>query len=198
MKTNRIISAIMLLFMIFISVSCGKRKDGDSTTTDNSKVAYTSAEELLSVMWAGYNDNEKFPVIGGDESNINDNGPGKYSIEDPEVLDNILGFPISEINKIDGAASLMHAMNQNTFTCAAFHFKSANDVEHGITALKTNILARRWVCGFPDSLIIAKVPGNYVIAVWGIDESGGIISLFKQKLLASVDGAQIIVDEPIV
>lgn len=195
----KIAAVISTVFILMSLVSCGKNNNAvDTTTGSNTNEAYTSAEELLSTVWSSYSDDEKFPAIGGDESNMNEAGPGKYSIEDAEVLDNILGFPAEEVGKIDGAASLMHAMNQNTFTCAVFRFKDAKDVENGISALKSNILERRWVCGFPDSLVIAKTPENYVISVWGIDEGSGTVSLFKQKLTAAIDGVQIVVDEPIV
>ncbi len=194
------IAAIISAFIVLImSVSCGKNNSGgDGSSGGNTNASYTSPEEILSAIWGKYADDEKFFAIGGDEQNINESGPGKYSIEDAEVLDNVLGFPAAEIDKIDGAASLMHAMNQNTFTCGVFHFKNEKDVANGIASLKSNILARNWVCGFPDKLVIAKASENYVIAVWGIDEGDGIVSHFKQKLEEALENVQIVVNETIV
>ncbi|MBQ4347518.1 MAG: hypothetical protein IJC39_03640 [Firmicutes bacterium] len=197
-KLKALVSVILAAAVLVACASCGKNGESNTSTNDGADFPYTSAESLLSKVWKSYGEEEKFHAIGGDESHMNEEGPGKYSIEDAEVLDSVLGFPSAEISKIDDAASLMHAMNQNTFTCAAFRFKNEKDIEGGIAALKRNILSRRWICGFPDSLVIAKAPGNYVIAVWGIDEGNGTVSLFKQKLKSAVDGVQIAVDEEIV
>ncbi len=198
-KIKVIVAIISALVVLITSVSCGKNNNGGTGSTGgNANASVASPEELLSSVWEKYADDEKFFAMGGDEQNINENGPGKYSVEDAEVLDNVLGFPAAEIGKIDGAASLMHAMNQNTFTCGVFHFKDAKDVANGIAALKSNILARNWICGFPDKLMIAKVSENYVIAVWGIDEGDGIVSRFKQKLEETFSDIQIVVNETIV
>ncbi len=203
-KIKIAVALISAFWVLLSAVSCGKNNnEGNGSTSGNTEADYTGAgytgsEEILSAVWEKYSDDEKFFAIGGDERNMNEKGPGKYSIMDAEVLDNILGFPAAEIEKIDGAASLMHAMNQNTFTCGIFHFKNAKDVENGITALKRNILSRNWVCGFPDTLIIARVSDNYVISIWGIDDGDGIVSLFKEKLREAFSDVQIVVDEPIV
>ena len=136
--------------------------------------------------------------MGGDENNLNENGPGKYSIANAEELDAYLGFPAEKISEIDSAACLINAMNQNTFTCAAYRFKDAKSAEQSISVIKNNILSRRWMCGFPDSLLIITAPGNYVITIWGINESSGIITDFKQSALTSIPGAAIGAEEPIV
>jgi len=114
------------------------------------------------------------------------------------MLDNVLGLPKELADKIDDAASLTHAMNANTFTCGAFHFKNASDAETAISAIKNNILSRHWICGFPDTLLIISAPGNYVIAVWGIDNDTGVVTTFKNNVLNSISGASVLIEEPIV
>ena len=150
------------------------------------------------MIWSSFPENDKFAVSGGDENHMNMSGAGVFSITDAQLLDNVLGFPASKIDKINEAASLVHAMNQNTFTCAAYRFKNSNDMDAGIAAIKSNILARRWICGNPDKLLIISVPSNYVIAVWGIDEGTGNVTKFKEAAKSAVNGAQVIVEEPIV
>jgi hypothetical protein len=43
-----------------------------------------------------------------------------------------------------------------------------------------------------------RASGNYVIAVWGINENTGTVTAFKNKVLSVCDGAKVIVEEPIV
>lgn len=40
-----------------------------------------------------------------------------------------LGFPAAQLDAVDGAASLIHMMNGNTFTCGAFHVKDASQMD---------------------------------------------------------------------
>ena len=47
---------------------------------------------------------------------MRDGAPGNFSMDDADLLDSSLGFPAAEAGKIDGAASLVHMMNLNTFT----------------------------------------------------------------------------------
>lgn len=72
-------------------------------------------------MWSTYTDDEKFPTSGGDysEANSKEDAPGVYDLTDRAAVDSALGLP--ETAKVDQAASLVHMMNQNTFTAAAYH-----------------------------------------------------------------------------
>ncbi len=67
--------------------------------------------------------------------------PALLSIADADNLNYMLTLPVEDAAKIDGAASLSHMMNANTFTCGAFHVTSKDDVE---TVART--------CGTPSSL----------------------------------------------
>ena len=194
---KKIIAFTLVFIMILCACSCGQSNETTAApiTGDSD---YADAISMLTAIWSAYEESEKFPASGGDESNLNFEGPGKYSVESAEMLDSMLGLPTELASKIDSAASLSHAMNANTFTCGAFHFKEAGDAEAAIAKIKNNILSRHWICGFPDSLLIMKAPGNYVIAVWGINENTNIVSKFKIKVLNTVNGATVAVEEPIV
>ena len=172
--------------------------NSDSNNANQSDEEPTSAKdalELLNTVWNSYGDDEKFPAAGGDmsEENMTMDAPGKFSIEDAEALDTTLGFPSASVEKIDDAASLVHMMNANTFTCGAFHAKSSADVSDLTAALKDNISQRQWMCGFPDKLVIVTV-GDYVISFFGENE---IVDTFKTKLSTAYPSAEIICDEPI-
>jgi hypothetical protein len=197
----KIVACLTIVASLIASlIACGNNKNSTSNENTNSNVGEISdsAINLLNTIWNSYASEEKFPASGGDEANLNFEGPGKFAIDSAEELDGILGFPASLVSKIDSAASLLHAMNANTFTCGVFHFKNANDAAASVDAIKENILARKWICGFPDTMLIMSAPGNYIIAAWGIEESTEIMSVFEAKVLNAVEGSAVLVNEPIV
>lgn len=187
---KRIVSAVLCAVMLFVLTACGASAPSDADA------APASALELLETVWNSYSDNEKFPAAGGDysEENMRDGGPGNFPITDAEVLDSALGFPTAEAGKIDGAASLMHMMNLNTFTCGAFHAKDSGDVTALCAAVRENILARRWMCGFPEKLVIVTV-GDYIVSVFGHADP---VDTFTAKLAAAYPNAKTVSDDPIV
>lgn len=155
-----------------------------------------SALEMLTQVWDSYGEDEKFPTAGGDmtEENMTMDAPGKFGIDDTAALDTTLGFPASSAEKIDDAASLVHMMNANTFTCGAFHIKNEGDAGDVANAIKDNILQRHWLCGFPDQLVIMKLD-DYVVSFFGERE---IVETFQAKVTAAFPFAETICDEPIV
>ena len=84
-------------------------------------------------------------------------------------------------------------MNLNTFTCGAFHVADANNVTMLADDLRTTIQAKRWMCGFPDKLVIVTV-GQSVFSVYGNEE---LVNTFRDKLLASYPTATAVYDEAI-
>lgn len=152
--------------------------------------------ELLTKVWNSHKEDEKFAVAGGDmsEENMTMDAPGKFGVEDAASLDVTLGLPEASAGKIDGAASLVHMMNANTFTCGAFHVKNAGDISALAGEIKENIMNREWMCGFPDKLVIAKVDG-YIVSFFGMEE---IVDTFKAHLTEVYSSAEIICDDPVV
>ena len=188
---KKTISALLCAVLLLSLTACGA-----SAPADTGADAPASALELLENVWNSYSDEEKFPAAGGDysEENMRDGAPGNFSIRDAEILNSSLGFPADEAGKIDGAASLVHMMNLNTFTCGAFHVKNSGDVTALSAALRENILARHWMCGIPDKLVIATV-GDYIVSVYGNEE---LVDTFAAKLAAAYPNAKTVSDEPIV
>ena len=103
------------------------------------------------------------------------------------------GFPKAEVGKLDDAASLLHMLNQNTFTCGVYHVKNSADIEALAAKIKDNILARNWMCGFPEKLVIMAV-GDYIVSVFGAAE---LISTFTAKLTDSYGSVRQLFDVPI-
>ena len=125
-----------------------------------------SALEILEKVWSKYSNDEKFPATGGSEKQMKEDMPGKFDVSDAEALDFELGFPKAQASEIDDAASLMHMLNQNSFSCGVYHVKDSANVEALAGKIKENILARQWMCGFPEKLVILSV-GNYIVSVFG-------------------------------
>lgn len=69
----------------------------------------------------------------------------------------------------------------------------ANNVARLADDLRTTIQAKRWMCGFPDKLVIVTV-GQSVFSVYGNEE---LVNTFRDKLLASYPTAAAVYDEAI-
>jgi len=199
------IIALMLTFVMLLSFAACGNKEGkgeettDGVTTDavtDAPAVAVSPLEALNKVWATFADDEKFAAAGGDANNMSMDGPGKFAVEGEEAvlsLDSMLGFPQALVSQIDDAASLMHMMNANTFTCGAYHFKNAADATAAVETIKSNILARQWMCGFPETLIIVDLGGGTVLSAFG---NGQIIELFKTKTLGAIEGSKVVVESP--
>ena len=194
-KTMKKTLAILLAVLLTLAfAACGGKPAAGSQ--GEGETAIGSALELLTTVWAGYGEEERFAAAGGDmsEENMTMDGPGKFSLSDAAALDTTLGFPAAAVDKIDDAASLVHMMNANTFTCGVYHVKDAAALPELATALQENILQRQWMCGFPDRLVIMEA-GGYVVAFFGEE---GITATFQEKVAAAYPAAETLCNEPVV
>ena len=200
--------AILLAAMMLLSlVACGETVDSESeseTDAPEVELAYKSALELLETLKSGYNagaaEEAQLFVSGGNIYNFETtsmDGPAKFVPLADEDYEANLGYPVADVAKIDDAASMFNMMNANMFTCYAVHFTNSDDVDAMVETLKSNILARQWICGAPEKLVIAKVPGNYLVVVWGVVQSGGVVDPFAASFASSVEGTEIVVEENI-
>ena len=153
----------------------------------------TGALSLLTSVWSTYSEDDKFPAAGGDAEHSVDGAPGSFDVSNADSLSYLLTFPADDASLIDSAASLVHMMNLNTFTCGAFHVADANNVARLADDLRTTIQAKHWMCGFPDKLVIVTV-GQSVFSVYGNEE---LVNTFRDKLLASYPTAAAVYDEAI-
>ena len=175
---KKIIAFFMATVMMFTVVGCGTA--GTQENPSSSKAAIDSSEDLLNQVWNAFSEDEKFAVMGGDYNHPVDGAAGAFDITDTESLAYILYVPADQAAMIDEAASLMHGMNANTFTGAAFHFSNPEHMAPFVEALKDNIMNTQWMCGFPDTLNIFMVNDEYVVSAFGNAE---IMENFKTKLM---------------
>ena len=165
----------------------------ETPAEDKPAAAVDDALTILNAIWNTYSDEEKFPAAGGDSEHAVDGAPGSFDASNADSLSYLLTFPADDASLIDSAASLVHMMNMNTFTCGAFHVADANNVARLADDLRTTIQAKRWMCGFPDKLVIVTV-GQSVLSVYGNEE---LVNTFRDKLLTSYSVAAAVYDEAI-
>lgn len=169
-------------------------KNGTENTGSGGELTeITDASALLAAIWALHGEDEKFAAMGGDEKNMTQDAPGNYGLENTASLDATLRFPESAVSMIDGAASLIHMMNANTFTCGAFHVSDPADISKVADALKENILSTQWMCGFPEKLIVISVE-DYIISAFG---NGELIDAFRDKTFAAFPSAVMLHEQAI-
>lgn len=163
------------------------------TGTDSSESISSPEAALLSSIYNAFAEDQKFPIGGGDSANLVMDAPGAFDITNVEELESSLGFPSSQAANIDGAASMIHMMNANTFTGAAYHLIDGADADAFAEAVKETVLAKQWICGMPDTLVILSADG-YIITAYGNAE---LIENFKTTALSAVSGSEVILETPI-
>ena len=188
---KKIIAFALAAIMALSFAACAKQNGESGTTTpsDAPKVQVKSALEILEKVWSKYSTDEKFPATGGSEKHMKEDMPSKFDVSDAEALDFELGFPKANASEIDDAASLMHMLNQNNFSCGVYHIKGSGNAE----ALAGKIKERQWLCGFPEKLVILTV-GDYIVSVFG---AGELTDTFTAKLSAEYISTKQLFDVPI-
>ena len=181
---KKLIALVLTGLMIFALAACGAKTpklEGVEAPVD-----------ILTAVWETYDaETEKFFAMGGDMNNMVENAPGAYSLEDKESAAAQLVLNEKAIAMVDGAASLMHAMNANTFTGAAYHIAEGYTAADFIAEMKEAIKNNQWICGFPEKLFVAELTEEYVVVAFG---AGDIIDNFNNKLVAKYDMAKVTVE----
>ena len=208
---KKLLALILAAFMLMSFAACsapqndGKGDDqtneqttnNDQTTLGDTKDETPKLEgveapvDVLNAIWAKYADDQKFFAMGGDFSNLVDNAPGAYALTDKDSLAAQLICKGEAANAVAEAASLIHAMNANTFTGAAYKLSEGADMDAFITAIKSDIQGNQWICGFPEKLLTAKISGEYVVVAFG---NGEIIETFKTNLVSAYSFVEPTVD----
>lgn len=192
---KKILALLLAAVMVLSLAACtDKGSEGGATSPSGAQTNQPkSALEILEKVWSKYSADEKFPATGGSEKHMKEDKPGKFDVSDAEALDFELGFPKANASEIDDAASLMHMLNQNNFSCGVYHVKDSGNVEALAGKIKENILARQWLCGFPEKLVILTI-GDYIVSVFG---AGELTDTFIAKLSAEYSSAKQLFDVPV-
>ena len=168
-----------------------ENEGGEEETEEKDETPATGAEAVVEKIWGAYAENDKFPCGGGDSENMDFEGPAAFDITKTDELDGTLGLPAELAGSLESAASFMHMMNANTFTGACYEVKEGTDVAAFAETLKTNILARQWMCGIPETLVIIDIDGEFVISAFGADD---INQTLKTNTTAQYASATVVVE----
>lgn len=210
---KRIVLLMTAAVLTMGMVACGK--DGAADNTENNSIStengtenhvsadtengsanaadVSSAVDVLTNVWAVYSEDDKPIVFGGDAENAVDGAPGAYNIEDLDGIDSYFHITEEAVAMTDEAASAIHMMNANTFTSSVFHVTDKANVEAFASSVKESVLSTRWMCGFPEKLVIISVNENYVISAFG---NGDMMELFAAKVAEVYgDAAVVLADE---
>ncbi len=205
---KKIMTIILASAMMLTLASCASKKNDDTNTPAPETKPETSVQteieteadntaksegalSVIEAIWGKYAEDEKFPCGGGDSENMNFEGPAAFDITKTDELDSTLGLPASLTENVVDAASFMHMMNANTFTGACYTLKDGTDAAAFAKTLKDNILARQWICGIPETLIIINVDGSHILSAFGASD---LIDTLKTNTEAAFDSATVIIE----
>ena len=196
---KKIIAFLLAAMLVMSMAACAAKTETNTTTaaaTTEAKVEEpASALEVLENTWAKYAEDEKFFAMGGmdAEGMPVDGAPGAVDLGNADYLQYNLLVPADNAGLITDCASVIHAMNANTFTCGAYKLVDGADETAFVTAMQTAIQGNQWMCGFPETLLIANVDGIIVVA-FGVNDA---MTPFTPNLTAAYAEAQIVVNEAI-
>ena len=187
---KKIISLVLVAVMALSLVACGTEKPTETNAPEtnapettapvettapeaetNAPTASTGALAVLENIWNLYGEDEKFFVIGGNMEAPVDGAPGNYDMAYAENLTYNLLVPADQLANIDEAATMIHAMNANTFTSGVVHLVEGTDAEAFANTMRDAIQNNQWMCGFPETLTVAVLEGGYVLIAFGVNDA---------------------------
>lgn len=189
---SHIIRTMVILAMAVTVTGCGSSTDEAGGGKES---AYADALSVLTAVVGAYTGDDLFAMYGGDQANAVMDAPGKFDVSKTDELENVYGLPADQSANIEDAASMVHMMNANTFTGIVCRLKDGVDMDAFVDSVKSSILARQWICGQPDTLVIINVDGRYVAVAFGVAE---MMEDFKTNALSALNGSQVITEAPVV
>lgn len=150
---------------------------------------------ILETIWADYTEEEKFPIGGGGTDNYVMDAPGALDMTQEQNLSYTLLLPEAEVAKVDGAATMLHMMNSNTFTSGVIHMEEGTDLTALAGQMRDVIKNNPFVCGFPERMLLAVVDSEYLLISFG---NGEIMDNFQSHLTAVYPEAEILYTDSII
>lgn len=167
---KKFLSIILALTMVLSLAACGGNTQQPEAEVPAQQMP-ASALEVLNTIWNDYADDEKFPVLGGNIENYVDGAPGEYSMDYAENMTYNLLIPADQIANVTEVASMIHAMNANTFTGAVYKLAGGVSAADFGAAMKDAVMNNQWMCGFPETLLIRNFGDTYVLVAFGVNDA---------------------------
>lgn len=201
---KKILALVLALTMVAAMAACTPATNNPGTTeatngtaegtTEATVTGPATALELLNSVWAQFPEDGKFPVMGGDADNANFEGPGAVTLPGAEgnALWN-LNIPDDQLANFTEAATMMHAMNTNTFACGAMKLAAGADKAAVAKAVADGIMGTHWMCGFPEKMVVVSTD-DYLVVAFGLEMN---ITNLLNSLTAVDANAQVLHNEAI-
>lgn len=192
---KKLMTLILTLTMV-TAIAAGCAGNGNDSTTDDTGTGTTgtntqvaaSALEVLTTIWAGFTEEERFPVYGGDGENMVNGAPGNYNLQDAQSLGVQLLVPADQVQNITEAASLFHGMMSNNFSCGVFRLAQGVSAVAFADTMYGAVEHAQWLCGTPEKTLIAVIGEEYVLMAFGLQD---VIDRLQTKTTAAYTDAQI-------
>ena len=194
---KKIISLVLAGVMMLSLAACGGSKPAETTAPVETTVPAPAVESSLAVLeniWNLYGEDEKFAVIGGNMESPVDGAPGNYDMAYAENLTWNLLVPADQLANVDEAATMIHMMNANTFTCGVVHLVEGADAAAFAQVMRDAIQGNMWMCGFPETLTVAVIGGEYVLIAFGVNDA---MNPFMTHFAEAYAEAEILFNEPV-
>ena len=192
---KQIISLVLAAVMVLSMAACnGANNETPDETQAPAANVPGSALEILENIWNAYGEDEKFAVIGGNMEAPVDGAPGNYDMAYAENLTWNLLVPADQLANVDQAATMIHMMNANTFTSGVVHMAAGADAAAFAAAMREAVQSNRWMCGFPETLVIAVIGGEYVLVAFGVNDA---MNPFQTHLAEAYADAEVLYNEPV-
>ena len=215
---KKIISLILVCVMALSLVACGTKTPTETNAPETNAPAETTAPvteapeteapvettapaaastgalAVLENIWNQYGEDEKFFVIGGNMESPVDGAPGNYDMAYAENLTYNLLVPADQLANVDEAATMIHAMNANTFTSGVVHLTEGTDAAAFAQIMRDAIQGNMWMCGFPETLTVAVIGGEYVLIAFGVNDA---MNPFMTHFAEAYADAEILFNEAI-
>ena len=171
---KKTITTLLTLTMAASLAGCGSKPADEPTKSQETVIE--SAVDFYTEVWDAFGEDKQFAAVGGDAENEAE-APAKFAMtdENKETFEYLLHVNDDLYDMLDDdAATLQHMMNTNTFSSAFAKLKDsskadANNVTRLADDLRTTIQDKRWMCGFPDKVVVISV-ADYVMMAYGAEE----------------------------
>ncbi len=193
MRKSRNRITVFCLALLFLAAGAGcsigrkqeQREEGS---------AYASALEALQAVAGAYTQEDRFAMYGGDQEHAVMDAPGSFDTGKTEELEATLGLPPDLADQLEEAASMVHMMNGNVFTGAAYRLKDNADKSAFAKAVQSALLKKQWMCGQPDTLAVLDADGTYVITAYG---EAGVMETFQAYARSVFKNVTVLAEAPI-
>ena len=209
---KKIISLVLAGVMALSLAACGTQKPVETNAPETTAPAETTAPietnapetqapavsagavAILENIWNLYGEDEKFAVIGGNMESPVDGAPGNYDMAYAENLTYNLLIPETEMANVTEAATMIHMMNANTFTCGVVRLTEGTDAAAFGSTMRDAVQNNQWMCGFPETLTVAVIDGEYVLIAFGVNDA---MNPFMTHFVEAFANAEVLFNEAV-